>query len=104
MKSNRTKVFKKGTIVTVIEGRAFGCSPNTVTKILSKPGRVSDESAELLGKFYTESTYLIMVACQHSKSTCNNRPASYEYVDDLRLATEYEKKKFKSNNNQPIQI
>lgn len=92
-------------IVVVVEGKAFGNPPNTVTKVLSEPGRISDQSMKLCGVHLSDDTSLVMCANPKSiRSTCNCKPASYELVSDLRLATKPEKSKFNRNNNQPFQI
>lgn len=102
---SNTKLIRKGSIVVVMEGTAFGCAPQTITKVLSKPGRILDEVALLIGVFFVKnSDHVIICANNNSKRHCNNKPASYEMVDDLRLATDEEKKLFKLNNNQPIQL
>jgi hypothetical protein len=95
---------RKGMIVVVVEGESFGCPPDTVTKVLAKPGRINDETATLLGDFTTLDKRGVL--CQNEKSNrhCNNKPASYELVRDLREATMNEKKLFKLNNNQTVQI
>ncbi len=99
------QVLRKGMIVVVIEGKAFGNPSDTVTKVLSAPGRISDQSMELCGVHLSDDTRLIM--CDNPKSirtTCNCKPASYELVSDLRVATKREKRKFNLNNNQPFLV
>lgn len=93
------KEIKVGMIVTVMDGVNFGNHSNTVTKVLSRPGAVSDKLFEHIGKRYPDlSTLKNRVLCEDMREFIGlvpikfkNKPATHESIVDLRPATEEEK-------------
>ena len=92
--------IKRGMIVVVKEGIAYGNPPGTITKILGRPGEVVDEYFITTGKrSYKEAPYQKqLVVCENiewqsgtSHLHFRNKPARYEFVNDLRPATTEEK-------------
>lgn len=98
--------IRKGMIVVVKTGALFGTRPNTVTKVLSRPGRVDDRIAKSIGTFYPKNVPLVQgtVLCDNPKGqlSCNGKPCSAERIEDLRPATEAEKDAYRTNYYQPI--
>jgi len=96
MNQNKLKV---GMIVKVVDGKAFGNKGGTITKILSKQGRSTDQNikfgAPLYQKGNTSQLILCMPCTYPYRRTLNNRPICYEYVNDLIPATQEEKKMFR---------
>jgi len=97
---------KRGSVVVVIEGTAFGNTPGTITKILSKQGAVPDSLFERIGKRYPlvmANNRVLMCeaqgAAQHVPGVKRflNKPAVYEHLDDLRPATETEKQSYRKS-------
>lgn len=94
-----------GSIVVVVEGTAFGNSPGTVTKILSKQGAVPDSLFEAIGKRYPQVTVNNRTLMCEAKGMSHvysvkrflNKPATYEHIDDLRPATEEEKQSYRKS-------
>jgi hypothetical protein len=102
--------IKNGMIVVVEEGKAFGCKPQTITKVLTTTG-CNDEIFLNLGerKNLNERGQTPIVLCKASKKvfayqTFRNIPCFMEFAFDLRPATKEEKKLFRKNNYDPIQI
>ena len=94
MNQNKLKV---GMIVKVVNGEAFGNKSGTITKILSKQGRSTDQDIKFGAPLYREgSLYILCMPCTYSHiRTLNNKPSCYEAVDDLIPATQEEKKMFR---------
>lgn len=95
-------------IVKVIDGKAIGNRPGTIVKILSRPGRLTDQIALISTKLYVDKI-MDKVLCEsitggNNTNTLNNKPVCYEYISDLQPATEYEKTQRKLNNQQPHDI
>ena len=102
MEQTETRI---GRIVVVVEGITFGNYPGTVTKVLSKPGAVHDEMFKTIGTRRPVDQPNNMIMCEYvaiSKFTHGvkrylNKPAVYEYINDLRLATDEEKKLYRKS-------
>ena len=95
MNQNKLKV---GMIVKVVNGEAFGNKSGTITKILSKQGRSTDQDVKFGAPLYREgSPYILCLPCTYPyrRRTFNNQPICYEYVEDLIPATQEEKKMFR---------
>ncbi len=105
MKQNQ---IKKGMIVVVKEGEAWGNKPNTITKVLAKPGRVCDQVAKHINRFYSKHAEqeILCKAPKNSKlpQTCNNTKCFVELRSDLRPAEDWEKELFKRNKYEPTQV
>lgn len=105
--------IKKGMIVVIENGVTFGNKPGTITKVLSRPNRFTDQTAEHVGSFYQKAYPGTFVLCDvdaeedifqllKEQSTCNNKPCYLERVDDLRPATDEEKRLYIKNKRKPI--
>lgn len=96
-----TNKIKRGMIVTVKDGVAFGNPPNSVTKVLSKVNQCNDSMFKITNsRKLDRNGHPPMVLCEDiiSKSRALksnfylNKPAYYEFVVDLCPATKEEKK------------
>jgi len=96
--------IRKGSIVVIQNGVMLGNPADTITKVISRPGELSDKDRSSFGNNTPIPKKHILVAAEDN--TYNpfylNKPAYYELIADLRPATEEEKKKFRKNNCKPI--
>ena len=83
------KQIKKG-IIVVVSVEQFGNPVGTITKIVSRPGEVTDYvtaktcvMCEATGKLYTSLR-------------CNNKPVCFENILGLRLANDREKEQYRN--------
>jgi len=85
----------KGRIVVVIIGNSFGNKTGTITKILSKPGALSDKVFRVIGKAISDGpkNWVFCRPHNHSYSTIlyNKQEVALEYISDLRYATPAER-------------
>ena len=91
--------IKKGMIVVVTDEGYSGNLENSIVKVLSRPGETSDETMK-----HTNSTKHKLlhntVLCEairfHMKRSlhCNNKPAFYQLITELRPANIDEKKAY----------
>jgi len=95
-----------GRIVVVVHGTAFGNTPGTVTKVLSKPGAVQDSLFEQLGRRHISEIALQggLVMCEKKSGFTTahtarylNKPATFEHLSDLIPATDEEKKSYRKS-------
>lgn len=99
MKKNE---IKKGMIVVVEEGVTFGNKPQSITKVLGKPGEVNDKTMLHIGKRNPDSgAYNDLVLCEDVTRSplfysgeYRNKPSLYEDIHDLRKATVEEKEQY----------
>ena len=100
MEQKKLKGFPIGRIVKIVDGVTFGNKANSITKILAKPGIVTDSEARLEIK---NGKHLLLQLCENvtsgriSTSTYNNKGCFYEHVDDMVFPNEEEKKQYRKN-------
>jgi len=86
---------RKGLIVVVIRGNSFGNKTGTITKVVSKPGAVSDKAFEATGKQLSNGAKNTIFCEPHNHSystiTYNTKEVALEFISDLRIATDVEK-------------
>lgn len=94
----RNKI-RVGMIVTVINAKTYGNGAGTTTKVLSKPGALTDNMFKLLGRRYKIGHLTSLVLCEDKRgvqtTTFRNAPAVYEHLADIRPATEVEKAEYR---------
>jgi len=99
MENNRIRV---GSIVKVVGGAALGNEAGTITKVLSKPGTLSDELARSINKRHSPkmNRYVMCEAISHVHD-CHymNKHSLWEIVLDLIPATEIEKDEYRKFKN-----
>ena len=105
MEQKKQKSFPIGRIVKIIDGITFGNKANSITKVLGRPGTVTDQETSINVK---TGKHMLLQICENVTSgrvsTCkyNNKSCFYENVNDMISATEEEKKLYhknkKSNN------
>ena len=96
-----TKIFQKGRIVRVMQGIACGNPLGTITKVLSKPGEVTDFESEMMGHVKGSEEYVLCEAIgENSNRTYQNKPCWYEHINDLAPATEEEKVEYRKSKKQ----
>ena len=94
-------------IVRVVNGTCLGNKAGTIVKILSKPGRFTDQATRTSKTLYSDKI-MNKVLCEpitaFSTNTLNNQPVCYEHLNDLVPATEHEKLQRKLYNQIPKEI
>ena len=90
---------KKGLIVVVESNTSWGNPIGSITKILGKPGEISDTLFLATGK-KEDPLLRDYVLCEarpeirQTTRTCNNKPAFYQKINGLRLANANEKQAY----------
>lgn len=87
--------LRKGMIVVVVTGKAYGNRPGTITKIVSREGEVSDLVHEYTGKGF-HSSLKGTILCEAKESPWSkllycNKKVVCEDLSDLKPATAFEK-------------
>lgn len=99
------KNLRKGRIVVVKEGLAFGNFPGIITKIAAPFGELPDSMSEDYGLSKRKTLVKNVILCEdvrHSFSilTYLNKPVVFEKISDLRYATEEEKKYYRKHRKE----
>ena len=104
MEQKEQKGFPIGRIVRIMDGITYGNKAGAITKILSKPGIVTDREVTIGIK---NGKHKLLQLCEAISSknngiTYNNKLCFYEHIHDMIPASIEEKKAYhknkKSNN------